>query len=548
MSRSTVKATEAGLRDAFARRGVEVESVNIRRFPDEVVAVVFVAADYDQAIRLASEVEDLLPDDHLVVVRRSEATATATRDSVRGVADSRVNRLVELLNERSRTSEQQPSLNFIKDAAENVRVAVTKRHHIVFGRRGVGKTALLLEAKRLVEESDSATVWQNMQVLRGLNAGAAFLSIIRRICDTVLVANEAKSRQTRSIRLAESLLEKIDSEFSAAADGTSRKISAIIQDSQQLNRAVCAETGGDIFIFIDDFHYLDMSEQPRFLDMLHASTRDCPVWIKLAGIRNQCRLFEFDNSVGMQVGHDVASISLDITLEEPAKARAFLSGVLQTYLSAAGITNRSGVFSNGALDRLVLACAGVPRDFLLLGARSVQLARERGNARTVGTQDVNDAAGEAGAQKLSELEEDAASARGKSKGRVAAFNILRQFAITERHCSFFRVSFDDKNQRSDEYSILQSLMDLRMIHIIKGSLSDAHTPGERSEVYLIDLSEYSGSRLRKNMTVIDLRGDNLVLRRTGLNGSVTVADTPRKLVQILRTGPQFDLAAFERLH
>ena len=52
-------------------------------------------------------------------------------------------------------------------------------------------------------------------------------------------------------------------------------------------------------------------------------------------------------------------------------------------------------------------------------------------------------------------------------------------------------------------------MDFRMIHLIKASLSDAHAAGERSEVYMIDLSEYSGSRLKKNLNVIELRGDAL---------------------------------------
>jgi hypothetical protein len=64
---------------------------------------------------------------------------------------------------------------------------------------------------------------------------------------------------------------------------------------------------------------------------------------------------------------------------------------------------------------------------------------------------------------------------------------------------------------------------------------------------MIDLSEYSGSRLKKNISVIELQGDTLLLRKTGPSGTKTVADTPRKLIQIFRVGPEFELKNFSNL-
>src|SRR5262245_25920851 len=168
-------------------------------------------------------------------------------------------------------------------------------------------------------------------------------------------------------------------------------VAPLVPDAQRLINLLCAERGTDLYLFIDDLHYLAIKEQPVFLDLVHGITRDAAAWVKTAGIRNQCRVFESDPPRGMQLGHDAAVIALDITLEDPKKARKFLSDVLLTYLNAAGISNRSGILSGGALDRLVLASAGVPRDFLLLCARAIQIARLRENARTVGTQDVNEA-------------------------------------------------------------------------------------------------------------------------------------------------------------
>jgi hypothetical protein len=88
----------------------------------------------------------------------------------------------------------------------------------------------------------------------------------------------------------------------------------------------------------------------------------------------------------------------------------------------------------------------------------------RDNARHVGAQDVNEAAGEAGKQKRNDLEEDAASSTGQATVRLTALERLRAFCIDQHHFSFFRVGLRDKNDHTEAYRLLQSLVDLRMIH------------------------------------------------------------------------------------
>ncbi len=546
MSSQTLDIAEQ-VRQLFLAQGVTPVATLARAFPDETVVIVEVAFDeVDNAISLASSLEDQLPPKNLIVVRRASHSDAGAKSSISTVKDAKVSRLIELLNERSRTSEQQPSLQYIKDAAENLRVAITKRHHVVFGRRGVGKTALLLEAKRQIEASGGMVVWVNVQTLRGLSAAAAFLTIVRRIAEIPSTIHQGRKTAPPSVAAAHRL--SIWAQQLLERDVVSAsQVAPLVPEAQRLITLMCAERGTDLYIFLDDLHYLAMRAQPAFLDFVHGITRDTAAWIKIAGIRNQCRVFETEHAVGMQLGHDAALILLDITLEDPKKARAFLSDVLQTYLSAAGISNRSGVLSGGALDRLILASAGVPRDFLLLCARAIQIARLRESARFVGTQDVNEAAGEAGQQKLAELEDDAASSTGRAKSRLDAMELVRSFTLIENHSSFFRVDFRQKNEKPEEYALLQSLMDLRMIHLVKASLSEAHAAGEKSEVYMIDLSEYSGYRLKQDINVIELQGDTLVLRKTGEQGTTVVGNTPRRLVQIFRTGPELRLDSFTSL-
>lgn len=526
---------------SFRERGIDPISISVRDFPSETIIIVEVAQEVrDQALKFSTPIEQELPPGHLMVVRGVKLPIEKKVGSVSSVNDERVSRLVELLNERSRTSEQQPSLEYIKDAGENLRIAMTRRHHIVYGRRGVGKTALLLEAKRQIERINGLVLWVNMQVLRGLDARRAFLTLVQRVCEMPAVIHRSRSEKPASVALADSINSSAH-RLLDQAQITAQNVASLVPKCQRLIAHLCAESAGDLFIFIDDLHYLEMNEQPIFLDLVHGITRDTSAWIKAAGIRNQCRTFIESPPTGLQSGHDAAEIPLDITLEEPKKARKFLSDVLVTYLSAANVSNRKGFMSNGALDRLVLASAGVPRDFLLLTARSIQITRLRDNARTVGAQDVNEAAGQTGKQKLADLEDDAASSVGQSTTRLAALGVIRSFSIDTHHCSFFRISLRDKNQRPDAYRLLQSLTDLRMIHLVKASLSEQHAVGERSEVYMLDLSEYSGSRFKRNLTVIELQGDILVLRKTGKDRKVLAADTARKVVQVFRTGPMFEL-------
>jgi hypothetical protein len=245
--------------------------------------------------------------------------------------------------------------------------------------------------------------------------------------------------------------------------------------------------------------------------------------------------------IGLQTGHDAAIINVDITLEQPAKAKEFLSNILGSYAEVAKLPNVFGTISREATDRLVLASGGVPRDFLVLSGTSIQVARQRAGAKSARVQDVNESAGRIAQTKLQELEDDAASSKGEAKARVEVLNSLRDFLLEETQATYFRIDFRDKEQHPKEYEVMQSLMDLRLIHLINAGVSDEREAGRRSEVYMLDLSQFSGMRFRRNLRVLDFTKNHLVLKNTGGTSSPRPGDTPKKLLSILRRGPAFDL-------
>jgi AAA ATPase domain len=526
--------------DRFRESGLEPIAIEVKSFPGETIVVVEVDREHDRAIDIARELDSEI-ESGFVTVRRSTSRKTAEqRTPVQSVHDDRIPRLIELMNARARTSEAQPSLRYVPDVAERKALAVSPRHHLVFGRRGVGKTALLLEARKQLEKEGALTLWVNMHPLRDFDKDAAFLTIALRVCDLGMGALHGEGSRA-ALNALSSVRAALEEALSNAGSRPTR-VSTFIPQLQHAISRLCATTGKPLFIFLDDIHYMRSEEVPGLLDLLHGISRDNPLWLKVAGIRHQTRWFTQDPPIGLQTGHDASIINLDITLEQPSRAKAFLRDILLSYVDESNAEPLRGFLSSAALDRLVLACGGVPRDFLLLCVGALQIARQRRNANTVGAQDVNHAAGAAAQIKLQELEDDAAAARGRSQELVSALNTVKTFLLDEKQITFLSIDLLDKERHPREYALMQGLMDLRMLHLINSSISDDHHAGRRSEVYLLDLSQYSGARLKRNLRVLDFVKDHLILKNTQGDDPSRVGDTPRKLVDILRRGPAFHLA------
>ena len=525
---------------AMRKAGVTPLAIQIRTFPGETIVIVEIESNYQRAINVAQDLDSEIESGFVTVRQISLSSSKKEYKAVAGVHDSRVSDLLSLLSTRSRTSESQPSLRYIKDVEERLSVAITPRHHLIFGRRGVGKTSLLLEARRLLEDGGAYVLWVNVQSLRSLSISHAFLTVALKLCDLLLSAQAAFRSSQSGLEALRTLRANIEQRFLASGKGLD-DIAVLVPLLQQECLRFTLQGSRAVYLFIDDIHYLPSSEVPHFLDLLHGITRDSLVWLKIAGIQHQTRWFIPVPPTGLQTGHDAEIINLDVTLEHPERAKSFLESVLRGYIDECNASPLSSVLSTAAVDRLVLASGGVPRDFLTLCAASIQMARQRPNAKTVGVQDVNNAAGVAGQTKLQELEDDAAATSGRSQELVTSLNIVRNFLLQTQEITFFRVDFRDKELRPMEYRTLQALADLRLLHLINPSLSDQHRAGRRAEVYLLDLSQYSGSRLKQGINVLDFERGHMVLKRTRSAEPARVGDTVLKLVSLLRRAPTFEL-------
>ena len=533
------------VRTRFAKAGIPLAALEIRSFPGETIVVVRVEPRLlEEGAALGNALDRDLASvgfNGFVTVRPTDGLPERIVGAAkRGVLDPRASELVTLLTARSRTSEIQPSLSYIRDTSENIGRVTTPRHHLIFGRRGAGKTALMVEAKRLITERGDVAVWENIQTYRRASPSQAFVGVSLRLCEQVQMFYQ--DRKAPSILAEASTLAENLNRLTGFESVSEAVVNPLIPRLQRLFQRFSAMSAVSTFIFLDDLHYLEERGQPVFLDMLHGAIRDAAVWLKIAGIRHLLNWFQPHPPVGLQTGHDADHIDLDVTLENPAHAKQFLEKVLSTYAEHVNIKSLSNILSGKALDRLVLASGAVPRDYLVLCADAIREAQKREKVRGVGVQDVNKAAGNAAKVKLAELEDDAASAGEVTAQILDGLKTIRRFCIDEKSSTYFRVDFQDKESHTSEYGILQELLDLRLTHLVDGSLSDEKHAGRRSEVYMLDLSQFSGQRLKRKLRVLDFEAGHLVLKATGTKEPHKVGSTPNQRLGILRRAPLFELA------
>ena len=454
--------------------------------------------------------------------------STADLASQRGrLSDPKVDQLIRLLEARSRTSVTVPSLQYKEDPRASVYAAAAARNHLIFGRRGVGKTALLLEVRQAIVERGECQHWVNAQVYRDLTPNEAYVGIMTEVLDTLMQRLAEGSGMALNIRtVRDQLTEALDP-------------GKLIPGVNSALRNVLLPDVLAFYLFVDDFYLYPLEAQAALLDKLASSFRDCNGWLKLASIERLTRAFEPSTRLGLEVPHDATVIDLDVTLEQPSITQKFLESVVQSYITSVGISSPRSIAKPEALGRLVLSSGGVPRDYLNLFANSIVGARKvREQAAEIGREDVSKAAGDYSQSKKRDLEQDVGAA--ESQRVLSVLENLTNQVKGEHHFTYFRVDLAQKTLPN--YELLARLVDLRFCHLVQASISDQHRAGIKYEAYLLALSEYSDVRVQRNLNVLDIVNGNWVAKTTGKARSSEVL-TATHLRDKLRNAPVVNLAA-----
>lgn len=435
----------------------------------------------------------------------------------------------------------------------------SRRHHMLTGRRGTGKSTLLHVVRKQLQEDGIAVATVDMERFKGREFPDVLIEILIALLDEIpapfrwrhpyndlrLKWDSKRLAHTLSTILTDpqSVIRRVERKaakeagasgaISGGADTSHGRASARltagrssratetseaefeelkIERLQQLaprtaavlTRLVNHSAQRHAIIFIDDYYFVRLQDQPYVLDYLHQVCKSTGVWLKIGGVGSRLRPFvEGNPPVGMQPTQDLDRLVLDVTLDDFATAQRFLENMLDGVLSDERVTSTQ-LFTDTARARMVLACGGaVARDYITLTDAALDEAVERmSKAGTynpyavvnIQSQDVHRAV----RKRLNTKEEEELSldAGADAPTLSARWRDICDFTRESGDIAFVLVKQSDL-ESSEWGKEIQQLESLRLLHRIKDTVPN--TPnwrGIKTMAFMVDLAQVADQRLR----------------------------------------------------
>lgn len=431
------------------------------------------------------------------------------------------------------------------DVSSNLNRLAAKQHQVIFGRRGSGKSCLLVHYHRsiahhtgvlsvylnaddvkqlkfpdllirvlitLLEQLPGARPSRFDRFLRRKNRLATEIEALRRLLDSADDAELTRSDEREdsrsssgSISQGPGTVEANVGQRTASRTTESYRRSKIdhlerhIQDYKQLiDESISGSEYDRVAFLVDDFYLILRDEQPDLVDYLHRLCRGTSCYLKIGTVQHRTTLLRHNGqTIGIELSQDVEQINLDRTLEDVALAQDYLIRILQEMGKEVGIDDTATEYLNAdAPLALTLASGGVPRDFLSIFVEAAESARQsRENARWITPTNVYRAAARNSyrtktANLRSDVREDGALEL------ETMFNDLVTFCLKEKRKTAFLISQADIGSYSAEHDLILQLMDLKLLHVIEPDTSAASGRQGRFEAYTLDVANFMEPRRR----------------------------------------------------
>ena len=365
-------------------------------------------------------------------------------------------------------------------------------NHVVYGRRGAGKSMLLLYAVHDRERSSKPYVWIDMQVYA-------------RRTDTRVVADIVGAL----LEQAADILREPDEhrELVKELQGPRVSTSAVRMTLPRIRR-LFAKIGSfdtELFIFLDDFHVVSRELQPTILDVLYGLARGNRVHLKLSAIETLTRTFDASEKIGLEIPHDAQVIRLDYNLTIPERATEHIDAILNSQAMYSGLPSvRRLCTSNDVVPRLTWVAAGVPRDALYLFSQAMTKASLAGREK-VSVSNINQAASEALTIKQRDLESDVSQGAADLAQLVEQ---LREFCVTKQRLNAFLVEIKAEQEL---FESIRALVDLRLLHVINEGVTISEG-GRKYLALILDYGFYTGIRAARSVDLFNKQSGKVAYR------------------------------------
>ena len=382
---------------------------------------------------------------------------------------------------------------YTKSVAGAEEQVTASANHVVYGRRGAGKSTLLLYALHSRESSRRSSVWVDMQVYARRDDDGVMSNVLCDILGQIptAVVDRTEYLKLRSILQGPNVDERI-----------------VRQNLPAVRRVLShfASEGRELFVFLDDFHVLAESLQPKLLDVLYAVCRGNKVFLKLSAIETLTRTFHPPTNQGLEIPHDAQLIRLDYNLTIPDKATQHIEAILNSHAVYCGLPSvRRLCTSSDVIPRLTWVAAGVPRDALNLFSQAITNA-SRDSRRRVSVSNVNVAASEAINTKLRELEAEVSYETHQPLASL--FESIKEFCVKKRRGNAFLVEIKSD---TETYERVRKLVDLRLLHVINEGITISEA-GRKYLGLILDYGFYIGIRAARSVDLFNRRNKRVAYK------------------------------------
>jgi hypothetical protein len=442
------------------------------------------------------------------------------------------------------------------DVSDNLARVGLEQHQVLFGRRGSGKSSLLVYYRHAVAPGKKAhTIYINGDTVKTLQYPDVLIRLLLAIFEglpgptwpqriwrrikrprrrpsaveimvaelrellqlpirsrlTVTQDESARATQRREARLSKGSAQigagterdtaQSRQEVRESEEEKIRMIDARLPDYKAAIQDALSESDASFAVYIvDDFYLINPEHHPEVIDYLHRLLRDTDLYLKVGTIRHRTRLSKTEGvSYGVQPYQDVDTFDLDRTLEDLGQTSMYLEEMLRRLGQEVGIDDVTTIMSEDAKKNLVLLSGGVPRDYLNIFVDGLGRARNlRSRVRVTPTDLRKAAASLSQESKFNDLRD---AAGGEAPELESLFVDLVEFCLNEKKMTAFLVSKDDEGAYPAVHELLKQLMDFKLVHLVEPSTSAASGRPGRFEAYTLDFSLFMEPR-RRNIEIV----------------------------------------------
>jgi len=371
-----------------------------------------------------------------------------------------------------------------------------RSNNIVLGRRGSGKSSLLLYAMHKLKEEQTPYTWTTIQTYEGRKD---FLVVVDIFLD--IVSQLAAKCAGVSLMEMQLILSKLEGFLDEGC--TEKQFDVLVPRVRRAFSAV-VRGAGQIVLFLDDIHVLHETMQIMVLSKLYSITRDNSVFLKISGIEQLAKNWNASLRKGIETPHDAQVIKLDHNLTMPGKSLDHISSILDARATYCGLPSIGYICGSEVIQRLVWVAAGVPRDALSIFSSAASRAAIKDQKR-VSITSVNEAASVMAETKINDLALDASDRKPKIE---EAFDVVRKFCISEQKKNAFLVEI---GSNGPAMSLVKELIGLRLLHILHEGVTP-HQAVRRYMGLMLDYGFYVGIRAARSVDVFQKEPDEIAAK------------------------------------